>query len=174
MASYNQKGYLKIIAQAERGKSTMDPITIIVTALALGAAAGLKPVTEQVIKDGYAGLKALIQRKYSNVGLVMLEEDPKSKARRAVVEEDLVKTQAAQDEELLLKAKDLLDAIHSYAPDAAEVIGVDLEDIKGASLKIEDVISTGVGVKMNRAELTGDIEIKQVRAGTGKEDSPNE
>lgn len=152
----------------------MDPITIVVTALTLGAAAGLKPVAEEAIKDGYAGLKALIQRKYSNVSLVMLEEDPKSKARRALVEEDLAKAGAGQDEELLLKAKDLLDAVHSYAPGAAEVIGVDLEDIKGASLKIEDIISKGAGVKVKQAELTGDIEIKQVRAGTGEEGPPNE
>ena len=39
----------------------MDPITIIVTALALGAAAGLKPTAEQAVKVAYAGLKKLIQ-----------------------------------------------------------------------------------------------------------------
>ena len=37
----------------------MDPVTIIVTALALGAAAGLKPVAEQAVKDAYAGIKTL-------------------------------------------------------------------------------------------------------------------
>ncbi len=152
----------------------MDPITVVVTALALGAAAGLKPVAEQAVKDSYAGLKALIQRKYSDVSLATLEGDPKSKARRAVVEEDLAKADAGQDEELLLKAKELLDAVHSQAPGAAKVIGVDLEEIKGASLKIEDIISEGAGVKVKNAELTGDIEIRQVRAGAGREEPPNE
>ena len=51
----------------------MDPtITIIVTALVAGAAAGLKPTAEKAIKDAYAGIKALIQRKYGDVGLVGL------------------------------------------------------------------------------------------------------
>ena len=40
----------------------MDPISIIVTALATGAAAGLKPTAAKVIQDAYAGIKALIQR----------------------------------------------------------------------------------------------------------------
>ena len=42
----------------------MDPISIIITALALGAAAGLKPTAEIAIKDAYAGLKKIIQDKY--------------------------------------------------------------------------------------------------------------
>lgn len=67
----------------------MDPITMIVSAIALGAAAGLKPTAEQAVKDAYAGLKALIQLKYANVSLAPLEEAPESEARRAVVEEDL-------------------------------------------------------------------------------------
>lgn len=109
----------------------MDPITIIVTILALGAAAGSRPTAEQAIKDGYAGLKTLIQRKY-NVSLATLEEAPESKARRAVVEEGLEKTEAKQDKELLLKAKELLDAIQTYAPETGNIIGVDLKAISGA------------------------------------------
>ena len=38
----------------------MDPGTLIVTALALGAAAGLKATAEQAVKDTYSGLKRLI------------------------------------------------------------------------------------------------------------------
>jgi hypothetical protein len=151
----------------------MDPITIIVTALALGAAAGLKPVVEQAIKDGYDALKALIQHKYANVNLAMLEDDPKSEARRDVVKEDLTKAQAGQDRELLTKAKELLDAVHSQAPGTAEVIGVDLKDIKAASLRIQDIVSQGPGVKVDGAELTGDIEIGQVRAGSREPEAPN-
>jgi hypothetical protein len=35
----------------------MDPLTSLVTALAAGAAAALKPTVEQGVKDGYAALK---------------------------------------------------------------------------------------------------------------------
>ena len=44
----------------------MDPLTSLVTALAAGAAAALQSTVEQGVKDGYAALKGLIQRKYTS------------------------------------------------------------------------------------------------------------
>jgi hypothetical protein len=150
----------------------MDPITIIVTALALGAAAGLKPTAERAVKDAYVGIKKLIQDKYQQINLPLLEGDPASKGRQEVVKEDLARAKADQDEAVLRQAKTLLDAIQKHAPESAGAIGVDLEDIKGASLKIADIIATGTGVKAKKADIGGDIEIKGIRAGTSG-DSPN-
>jgi parallel beta-helix repeat protein len=147
----------------------MDPISIIVTALATGAAAGLKPTAEKAIKDAYDGIKSLIRRKYSHVSVDALEHDPASQGRQIVMKEDLAKTAAGGDAELLQQAKAVLDAIQKYAPQAAEVVGVRLEDIKGASLKIADIISTGQGVGITGAVILGDIEIKGVRAGKSGE-----
>ena len=67
----------------------MDPITIIVSALAAGAAAGLKPKAEQAVKDAYNGLKALILHKYGKLSVDALEQKPESKAKRSSVAEDL-------------------------------------------------------------------------------------
>ena len=150
----------------------MDPITIIVSALALGAAAGLKPTAEQAVKDAYAGIKALIQRKYQQVDVTLVESDPASETLQADVKEDLARANAGQDEELLLQAQTLLDAIQQHAPEAARVTGVNLEDIKGASLRIADIIATGTGVNVRKAEISGDIEIKGVRAGGSEEKNP--
>ena len=41
----------------------MDPITLIVTALAAGAALGVKDTTSSAVKDAYAGLKALVRKR---------------------------------------------------------------------------------------------------------------
>ena len=106
----------------------MDPIASILTALISGAAAGLQPTVSQAIKDSYASLKALLKRKYATVSIEQLEQNPTSKARRAVVEEDLGKTAAAQDEELLRAAKVLLEMIQHQAPNMTVAIGIDLED----------------------------------------------
>jgi hypothetical protein len=43
-----------------RKEISMDPLTSLVTALATGAAAALKPTVEQAVKDGYTALKGLI------------------------------------------------------------------------------------------------------------------
>lgn len=151
----------------------MDPITSIVTALITGAVAGLQPTVSQAVKDSYEGLKAFIKRKYSHVSIDQLEANPKSEARRAVVKEDLQKTNADQDEELLQKVKALLDAVRNQPPDVIEVIGVDVEDIKGASLTIDDVISIQTGVRARKVETSGDITIRGVRAGQQGERRPN-
>jgi hypothetical protein len=41
----------------------MDPITLIVTALAAGAALGVKDTASAAVGDAYAGLKALVKRR---------------------------------------------------------------------------------------------------------------
>ncbi len=151
----------------------MDPISIIVTALALGAAAGLKSTAEQVVKDAYGSLKALIQHRYAQAGesIALIEAAPQSKSRQLVVKEDLEYASANKDEELLRLAEALIDTVQKAAPDVAAAIGVSLEDIKAASLKIDDVLASGTGVQVKRSEFTGDIDISKVRAGgTGESD----
>jgi hypothetical protein len=143
----------------------MEPISAIVAALALGAAAAAKDVASQAVKDAYAGLKALIIRHYPKVSVEQLEQAPQSHSRRAVVEEDLQATDAAGNTELATAAQKLIGLIEQYAPDMAAAIGVDLTDVKSANLRLSDVIATGGGVKVEHGEFSGDIEIHGVRAG---------
>jgi hypothetical protein len=153
----------------------MEPVTAITTALALGAAAGLKETAEQIFKDGYAALKSLVKRKFpqASPSLDQLEQAPDSKARRAVVEEDLAKGGAAHDVEVLQQAKALLELIEQRAPATASVIGVDLQEIKGGALRISDILSSGTGVRVKGAAIEGEIDIKGVRAGPAGGNRPN-
>jgi hypothetical protein len=151
----------------------MDPLTSIVTALAVGAAAVLKPTMEQAVKDSYATLKALIQRKYARVNLDQVEVNPGSKNRRGVAEEELAHAGADQDGEVLQHAQALLEAIQRHAPETAAAIGVNLKDLEGASLAIRRVTATGAGVKVERAKLSGDITIEDVLAGGSRGAPPN-
>jgi hypothetical protein len=107
----------------------------------------------------------LVQRKYAKVPLAQLEENPSSKARRAVVEEELTAAGADHDEELLQHVQAMVEAVQHHAPEAAAAIGVDLEEVKSAALHIADVIASGTGVKVRKAEFTRDIDISGVRAG---------
>lgn len=143
----------------------MESVTIIITALALGAATGVKSIAEQAVKDGYEGLKTIIKTKYPNVSIDRLERKPDSETQRKAVEEDLVDSGGDKDFEILQKAKILIDAIESLPKEEIPAIGVNLEKIKGASLTIEDVIATGYGVNVKEGEFQGDVSIKKIRAG---------
>lgn len=97
----------------------MDPITIIVTAVVLGAAAGSKEVATQAVKDAYAGLKSLIVRKFGDKADVEeavkgVEKKPESEARTAVLKEELEAAAAAQDTEVLKQAQALLELLEKH------------------------------------------------------------
>jgi hypothetical protein len=151
----------------------MDPLTSLVTALATGAAAALKSTVEQAVKDSYAALKKLIQRKYTQVQVDQLEINPSSKNRRGVIEEELKVAGADTDVEVLQLAQALLDAIQSSTPETAASIGVELQDIEGASLTIRRVIATGTGVKVEKGTFDNDITIEDVKAGNRGGARPN-
>ena len=112
----------------------MDTTTIIVTALATGAANALRDTAEQTVKDAYASITRLLRRKYKQVDVAVLESDPTSTSLQAAVKAELGRTEAGADEELLLQAKAVLDAVWANAPESARAVGVSLEDIKGAAL----------------------------------------
>jgi len=150
---------------------TMDPIGVIVSALASGAAAGLKPTAEKAIKDAYAGLKSMIQRKYSRVDLLPIENKPESQSKRESVAEDLVDAGATGDQELLDLAKVLIDAVARHDKATATVIGVDLEEVKAAYLDITKVTTSGAGVRVKKSEFEGGIDIGEVNAGEVGESS---
>lgn len=153
----------------------MDPVSMIVMALVSGAAAALKPTAEAAIKDAYSGIKALIQNKYKKVSVDLIESGLASKARQAVVQEDLEKAGAGQDVDLLQKAKSVLDAVQNSAPEVAAAVGVDLEDLKAASASIKKIVAEGpgaVGVRAKRVDVAGEFVVEDVQARSGA-DHPN-
>jgi hypothetical protein len=153
----------------------MDPISIIVMALVTGAATALKPMAEQAVKDAYASLKGLLQRKYGSVNVNMLETDPASKPRQEIVKEDLEKTDARQDEQLLREAKALLDAVQVHASSLPQAVGLDLQDITGASLSAEHILAQGsraTGLKAKGLDIKGDIKFSDITARSGEDTPP--
>lgn len=148
----------------------MDPTIIAITsAIATGAAAAGKDTAATVIKDAYAGLKALIQRKYKSVDVTAVEKKPDSEPKRESLQEDLADAGAAGDTELVEAARALTDALKQHAPEAGRAIGVDLEKIEAAFLRIASVDAEGTGVKVREGKFSGGIDIGSVRAGRGDE-----
>jgi hypothetical protein len=95
----------------------MEPvITTIATAIALGAAAGLKDTAAQAVKDSWAGLKKLIQDRYQRnedvtAAIDHVSRKPEATARRQMLEQALQNAGADKDAEVIKAAEALLAAV---------------------------------------------------------------
>jgi hypothetical protein len=101
----------------------MEPVTVIVSALSLGAAAGLQPTVAAAVKDAYAGFKALVLRKFGKTGdaadaIEKVEKKPDSDGRKATLQEELTAAGADRDQEVVDRAAELLKLLESVAPGA--------------------------------------------------------
>ena len=89
----------------------MEPMTILMSALSVAGAAS-QPIADQAIKDGYAGLKALLLRKFGGNSpklhstLDDYADDPDTYEKQAA---EVVKDVGAdRDQEMVDKAAELL------------------------------------------------------------------
>jgi hypothetical protein len=90
----------------------MDPVTLIVAALALGASDGVRGTAKQAIGDAYSAIKSLVINRYASVSADVegLEQEPEEELRRALVEKKLTQAGAGDDVELYGLAQALLSA----------------------------------------------------------------
>ncbi len=138
---------------------------MVVAAVAAGAAAGLTGTAERAVTDAYQALKRLITGRYRSVDVEVVERQPQSTARRAVLVEELAQAGAGDDEELLTAAGQVLVAVQHHAPQVAETVGVRLREIRAGQLEITDVTAaTGAGVIAENISVEGSFRISGIRA----------
>jgi hypothetical protein len=119
----------------------MDPITVILSALAV---AGGK-VADQAIRDGYAGLKGLILRKFGRAQPKLEERlddyvaDQDTFAKPA--EKALREAGAGADQEVLDQAKDLLRRAEAVAPG---ITGISIGQLNATNVVVAERIQGGV------------------------------
>src|SRR6266478_205301 len=94
----------------------MDPITTAVVA-ALPTLAS--DVVTSGVKDAYAGLKAVIRRKWGETApiskaIAAIEEDPNSKAQAAVLEEKVGAVKATEDAEVAQALRQLVEQMKTH------------------------------------------------------------
>lgn len=93
----------------------MDPVTIVLTALATGATTTIKDTTSQAIKDAYTGLKTLIQQRFANspqAKLALTEYEKDADIWEKPLQKLLVETAVDRDEEIIHQAQQLLKLIN--------------------------------------------------------------
>jgi hypothetical protein len=143
----------------------MDPVNVISTAIAAGAAAGLKDDASQAVRDAYATVVSLLRARYPVVDVRPVEAKPDSQAKRASLAEDLSDAGAADDPDLLGEAHALAETVQRDQPEAAVAIGVDLADVRAQFLTIERISAGTAGVRGQRLDVEGGITISDVTAG---------
>lgn len=156
----------------------MDPLSIIVTALAAGAAEAAKPAAAQAVKDAYAGLKALILRKFGQLGTPLqgVEEKPTSEARQAALKAELGEAGAERDAELRAVLDALVQALRQHAPQsipastttfsgavsgAVAVGGGDAIQSGGAAV-VTGSVNTGGGAFVGRDQVINNITVHSI------------
>jgi hypothetical protein len=97
----------------------MEPISVLLSALSLASAA-LSPVADQAVKDGYAGLRDLLVRRFGprnpklEATLAEHAADPETYEKPAV--KLLRELRADQDQEVLDRATELLKQAEKTRP----------------------------------------------------------
>jgi hypothetical protein len=121
----------------------MEPVTTaILAAIAAGATAGLTDTAKTAIGDAYAGLKALLKRKFGGESKMLetvdkLEADPESAGWKESLGKEASKAGANQDQDLIA---------------AAEVV---LAKLKELPAKQQQHIQTAIGSYIAQADRGG-------------------
>lgn len=109
----------------------MDPITLIVTALAAGAALGITDTASSAIKDAYAGLKALVRKRLGgrpDAELVLARHEQAPQTWRAPLMAELDEAGAGHDADLVAAAEVLMRLVD----EAGARAGKYTVDVRGA------------------------------------------
>lgn len=119
----------------------MEPVSMIVTALIAGAAAGGQETVTQGIKDAYAGLRKALSRRFSErpPGRTALAEVERVASKsgtsseggpwRTVLEGEIVQAGAQDDRDVLTAAARLIELL-----DASGMTRVDLRGAQGVQV----------------------------------------
>jgi hypothetical protein len=92
----------------------VDPVTLVVAALAAGAGAGAKDAAAQAVKDAYAGLKALVLRRVADTpdGELAVERQESDPATwQAPVTKAVRESGAADDAVVVAAAQRLMELL---------------------------------------------------------------
>jgi hypothetical protein len=115
----------------------MDPVSLIVTALAAGAGQGITDTASAAVKDAYASLKARVRKRLGggpSAELVLAKHEQAPETWQAPLMAELADSGAGDDRDLIAAAQALLDLLGEtaghgkYAVDARGAQGVQVGD----------------------------------------------
>lgn len=123
----------------------MDPITLIVAALAAGAASGVKDAASSAVRDAYAGLRALVKKRLAgraDAELILARYERAPETWRAPLETELGEAGADRDSSLLAAAQALMGLLDNAGSRAGKY-NVDARGSQGAQIGGHHNVSRG-------------------------------
>jgi len=149
-------------------------ITTIVAAVVAGATAKMGEVASDAISDAYAGLKALIIKRFNGkAGAVQaVEDDPDSEDTQEVLTKALAKNGAEGDPGLLAQAKAVEKAVNkAQAAGVPGASNIKIGPIKAKlNVMIETLVASG-SISIEAITSEGKVDVRRVYAG-GSEPKP--
>ncbi len=144
----------------------MEPVSLITGALAAGATAAAKDTASRAVKDAYAGLKALIVRKFSakekpegETALKKYEEKPA--VWEAPLQETLMEIGGGQDSEIMEAVKALTQEM-ARTPEGRQILArnnIDITDsqtgIIGDNASVEGGMNFGSKFSVKADKIEG-------------------
>ena len=149
----------------------MDPVSVIVGALVMGAGGAAKKVGGKAVRDAYAGLKGVIVDRYKHsTEVAALEKNLSSTTERRALETALAKTDVRRDQEVLQLVKRLTEALADAPQTALSAAGIQIEDVKAMNAQIGDIDVSGlaVGVSVKNVQLKRNLRFGNVKVRNPK------
>ncbi|MEJ7742305.1 MAG: hypothetical protein WKF73_07025 [Nocardioidaceae bacterium] len=114
----------------------MDPISMIVGALAAGAATGLTDTASTALKDAYVGLRELVRRRFAArpaAETALVEHEKAPEVWQAPLATSLEATGAGGDEQIIEAAQHVLALVDQSGTPASKYL-VDLRGSQGVQV----------------------------------------
>jgi hypothetical protein len=125
----------------------MDPVTLIVTALAAGAASALQDGASAAVKDAYARLKALVTRRFVDRPkgqLVLAEHETAPQTWEAPLAAELSAAGAEGDPDLVAAAQALMSLVDGAGSRTGKYV-VAIRDSQGVQVGDHDTQTNTFG-----------------------------
>jgi len=97
------------------GGNPMDPVSLVLAALATGVTAAAQDTASQAVKDAYAGLKALVKKHFEKkpqAEMALAEYEKDKDTWEKPLQKSLVETGADQDEAIVRQAQQVLKLVN--------------------------------------------------------------
>jgi hypothetical protein len=114
----------------------VDPVSLIIAALAAGAVAGAQTTAAEAVKDAYTGLKAMVRRRLTGrtAGEVALQQhETKPQQWAPALEAELIGARAGDDAAAVEAAQRLMSLLDPAGSQAGKYL-VDLRGSQGVQV----------------------------------------